>query len=186
MGLRELGFGGGTQPPRFGEGAIVMRRISALLSVAAVVLWTVGTYAQAKPNFSGKWVREAPAGGGGGGGGGGGRGGGGGGFGMENTITQDAKALTVEYTQGQNPVKLVFNLDGSPSTNKMMGRGGEATDQVSKAMWDGAKISITTTTPNGEIKRVISMEGANMVIETTAPGRGGGEATTTKAVYKKA
>jgi hypothetical protein len=159
-----------------------MRRISALLSVAAVVLWTVGAYAQAKPNFSGKWTREAPA---GGGGGGGGRGGGGG-FGMENTITQNDKTLTVEYTQGQNPVKLVFNLDGSPSTNKVMGRGGEAMDQVSKAMWDGAKISITTTAANGEIKRVISMEGANMVIETTAPGRGGGEPMTTKAVYKKA
>lgn len=162
-----------------------MRRISALLSVAAVVLWTAGVYAQAKPDFSGKWVREAPAGGAAAGGGGGGRGGGGG-FGMENTIAQNAKTLTVEYTQGQNPVKLVFNLDGSPSTNKMMGRGGEATDQVSKATWDGAKINITTTTPNGEVKRVISMEGANMVIETTAPGREGGAPTTTKAVYKKA
>ena len=162
-----------------------MRRISALLSVAAVVLGTAGVYAQAKPDFSGKWVREAPAGGAAAGGGGGGRGGGGG-FGMENTIAQNAKTLTVEYTQGQNPVKLVFNLDGSPSTNKMMGRGGEATDQVSKATWDGAKINITTTTPNGEVKRVISMEGANMVIETTAPGREGGAPTTTKAVYKKA
>lgn len=159
-----------------------MRRISALLSVAAIVMWTVGAYAQAKPDFSGKWVREAPA---EGGGGGGGRGGGGG-FGMENTIKQDAKTLTVEYTAGQNPVKLVFNLDGSASTNKMMGRGGEATDQVSKATWDGAKISIVTTTPNGDVKRVISMEGANMVIESTIPGREGGAPTTNKAVYKKA
>jgi hypothetical protein len=162
-----------------------MRRISALLSVAAVVLWTVGAYAQAKPNFSGKWTREAPA---GGGGGGGGRGGGGG-FGMEPTITQNDKTLTIEYMGGgQNPapVKLVFNLDGSPSTNKVMGRGGEATDQVSKATWDGAKISITTTAPNGEIKRVISMEGANMVIEQTSPGREGGAPMTTKTVYKKA
>ena len=162
-----------------------MRRISALLSVAAIVMWTVGAYAQAKPDFSGKWVREAPA-GGAAAGGGGGRGGGGGGFGMENTITQNAKTLTVEYTAGQNPVKLVFNLDGSASTNKMMGRGGEATDQVSKATWDGAKISIVTTTPNGDVKRVISMEGANMVIESTVPGRDGGAPTTNKAVYKKA
>ncbi|MGE5838211.1 MAG: hypothetical protein ACM4AI_27300 [Acidobacteriota bacterium] len=163
-----------------------MRRISALLSVAAVVLWTVGAYAQAKPDFSGKWVREAPAGGAAAGGGGGGRGGGGGGFGMENTITQNAKTLTIEYTQGQNPVKLVFNLDGSPSTNKVMGRGGEAMDQVSKATWDGSKISITTTTANGEVKRVISMEGANMVVESTVPGREGGAPQTSKAVYKKA
>ena len=165
-----------------------MRRISALLSVAAVVLWTVGAYAQAKPDFSGKWLREAPA--GGGGGGGGGRGGGGG-WGMENTITQNAKTLTVEYMGGgQNPapVKLVFNLDGSPSTNKVMGRGGEATDQVSKATWDGAKLVITSPAPGGtgEVKRVVSMEGANLVIETTAPGREGGAPTTNKAVYKKA
>jgi len=162
-----------------------MRRISALLSVAAVVMWTVGAYAQAKPDFSGKWVREAPA---GGGGGGGGRGGGGG-FGMENTITQNAKTLTIEYMGGGQtpaPIKLVFNLDGSASTNKVMGRGGEATDQVSKATWDGAKISIVTTTPNGDVKRVISMEGANMVIESTIPGREGGAPTTNKAVYKKA
>jgi hypothetical protein len=159
-----------------------MRRISALLGVAAVVLWTVGAYAQAKPNFSGKWVREAPAGGAaaGGGGGGGGRGGGGG-WGMENTITQDAKTLTVEYTAGQNPVKLVYNLDGSESKNKVMGRGGEAQEVVSKAAWDGAKLVITT----GESKRVVSMEGANLVIETSGPGRDG-QPQTTKAVYKKA
>jgi hypothetical protein len=160
-----------------------MRRISALLSVAAVVLWTVGAYAQAKPNFSGKWVREAPA-GGGGGGGGGGRGGGGG-FGMENTITQTDKTLTIEYQGGgQNPtpIKLVYNLDGSDSKNMMPGRGGGAPmEVVSKATWDGARIVVTT----GEQKRVISMEGANLVVETTGPGREGAPQTT-KAVYKKA
>jgi len=31
----------------------------------------------------------------------------------------------------------------------------------------------------------MSMEGGNLVIEQTAPGRGGGEPTTTKVVYKK-
>ena len=44
--------------------------------------------------------------------------------GMENTITQDATTLTVEYRQGQNPVKLVYKLDGSESKNKVQGRGG--------------------------------------------------------------
>ena len=68
----------------------------------------------------------------------------------------------------------------------MMGRGGEATDQVSKATWDGAKLVITTTTPNGDVKRVLSLEGGNLVIETTTPGREGGAPTTTKVIYKKA
>ena len=163
-----------------------MRRVTALLSVVAVVLWTVSTFAQAKPSFAGKWVREAPAGGApGGGGGGGGRGGGGGGFGMNPTITQDAKTLTIEYTQGENPVKMVFNLDGSESKNSVMGRGGQATDQVSKATWTGDKLTIVTTAGQGEIKRVLGLEGGNLVVEQTAPGREGGPVTT-KIVYKKA
>jgi hypothetical protein len=104
---------------------------------------------------------------------------------MENTVTQTDKTLTIEYQGGgQNPtpIKLVYNLDGSDSKNMMPGRGGGApTEVVSKATWDGAKIVITT----GETKRVISMEGANMVVETTGPGREGAPQTT-KAVYKKA
>ena len=161
-----------------------MRRVATLVSTATVMMFTVGLLAQAKTNFAGKWVREAPAapaaGAAGGGGGGQGRGGGGGGFGAENTITQDASTLTVEYTQGQNPVKLVFKLDGSESKNA--GRGG---DQVSKAVWDGAKLKITTTTANGDVVRVLSLEGGNLVIDSTTPGREGGAPMTTKAVYKK-
>ena len=54
-----------------------MRRVSALLGAAVVLLWATSAYAQ-KTNFAGTWVREAPA-GGAAAGGGGGRGGGGGG-----------------------------------------------------------------------------------------------------------
>ena len=163
-----------------------MRRVAAIVSTAAVLMWSVGVFAQAKPSFAGKWVREAPAApatppAGGGGGGGRQGGGGGGGFGMENTITQDATTLTVDYMQGQNPAKLVFKLDGTESKNP--GRGGA--EQVSKAVWEGQKLVITTTTPNGDSKRVLSLEGGNLVIETTNPGREGGAPTTSKVVYKK-
>src|SRR4249920_2060480 len=128
-----------------------MRRMTAVLSVAAIVLWTIGASAQAKPSFAGKWTREAPAAGAppaGGGGGGGGRGGGGGGgfCGAECTITQTATELTLDYVGGgQNPAptKRVYKLDGSESKNP--GRGGQ--DQVSKAAWEGNKLVITTTTP---------------------------------------
>ena len=164
-----------------------MRRITALMSVAAVVLMTAGLFAQAKPSFAGKWTRDAasapapPA-----GGGGGGRGGGGG-LGMDLTITQDASTLTIEYMGGGQapaPVKLVYKLDGSESKNMMMGRGGPA-EQVSKAAWAGSTLVITTTTANGEQKRVFAMEGGNMTVETTAPGRDGGPGTPMKVTYKK-
>ena len=174
-------------------------RVTGFVTAAAFVLATsVGMYAQAKPDFSGKWVMDpasapaappagAPA--GGGGGRGGGRGGGGGaGFGQEFTAKQDAKMLTIDRVQGDATVSAMYNLDGSESKNTVAGRGGQQ-EQVSKATWDGNKLVIVTTINAGgnnvEQRRVLSMEGGNLVIEQTAPGRGGGEPTTTKIVYKK-
>jgi hypothetical protein len=147
-------------------------------------------FAQAKPSFAGKWTLDpasvpapaapAPEGGGGGGRGGGGRGGGrGGGLGMELTITQDATTLTLEYAQGQNPVKLVYKLDGTESKNMMMGRGGQ-TEQVAKASWDANTVVIVTTTAMGDQTRKLSLEGGNLVVATTPPG-----GTETKVTYKK-
>jgi hypothetical protein len=168
-----------------------MKRITALISAAAIVMMTVGVFAQAPPSFAGKWTREAPADAAAGAeaGGRGGRGGfGRGGFGQDVTITQDATTITMEYTQGQNPVKRVFKLDGSDSVNEvMMGRGGEMAPQTSKAVWEGNTLVITTAgARGGETKQVLSMEGADLVVQQTNPGRGGGDPTTTKIVYKKA
>ena len=177
-------------------------RVTGFVTAAAFVLATsVGMSAQAKPDFSGKWVMDpasapapaappagAPAGGGGGGRGGGRGGGGGAGFGQEFTAKQDAKMLTIERVQGDATVTAMYMLDGSESKNTVAGRGGQQ-EQVSKATWDGNKLVIVTTINAGgnniEQRRVLSMEGGNLVIEQTAPGRGGGEPTTTKVVYKK-
>jgi hypothetical protein len=168
-----------------------MRRITAALTIAATSVIAANLVAQPKPNFSGKWTLDpsasaAPA----GAEGGRGRGGGITGWGQLFTATQDANTLTVEYTQGENPVKVVYKLDGSDSTNMMPRRqGGEPIAQVSKAVWDGAKLNITTTVTFGgnsfEIKRAVSLDAGNLVLETTAPAFGGNTPTTTKAVYKK-
>jgi hypothetical protein len=168
-------------------------RAKALATATALVLSAaVGVFAQAKPDFSGKWVMDpasapaAPAGGGGGGGRGGG--GGGAGFGQEFMATQDATTLTITRMQGDQTITAAYKLDGSESKNMVAGRGGQQ-EQVSKATWDGNKLAIVTTINAGgntiEQRRVLSMEGGNLVIEQTAPGRGGGEPTTTKIVYKK-
>ena len=174
-----------------------MRSSLRVVAIAIVsVAFVVSALAQAKPDFSGKWVMDpasapaAPAGGPGGGGGGGRGGGRGGGpgFGQEFTATQDATALTITRTQGDQTVTAVYKLDGSESKNMVAGRGGQQ-EQVSKAAWEGNKLSITTTLNFGgntvEQKRLLSLEGGNLVIEQTAPGRDGGAATTTKLVYKK-
>ena len=153
-----------------------MRRVTAILSVAAVVLMAAGLVAQAKPSFAGEWKMVAdPA--------------AQGEPGIDLTITQSATAMTVEYRAGGQapaPVKLTYKLDGSVSKNMMAGRGGGApTEQVSKAMWAGNNIVVTTTTGAGEEKRTFSMEGGYLVVETSAPARNGGAPNVTKVTYKR-
>jgi hypothetical protein len=163
-----------------------------------MALASASVMAQGKTNFAGKWTLDpasAPAPPAGGGGRGGGRGGFGG-WGGEFTATQDATTLTIEYmTGGQNPApqKLIYKLDGSDSKNMVgIGRGGPS-EAISKATWDGAKLVITTTQTMNmggnemkiESKRVLSLDGGTLTIETTASGMRGGEPTTTKVVYKK-
>ena len=173
-----------------------MRRVTGFVTSAAFVLLAfVVLQAQARPDFSGQWTLDpasapAPAGGAGGGGGRGGRGGGGGaGFGQAFTAAQTADALTITRMQGDQTVTLTYKLDGSESTNSVPGRGGAPQDQVSKAAWEGSKLAITTTLNFGgnsiEQKRVLSMEGSDLVIEQTNPGRDGGAPTTVRLVYKK-
>jgi hypothetical protein len=152
-----------------------MRRVTAILSVAAVVLMAAGLVAQAKPSFAGAWMMVAPD--------------GRGDPGATLTITQGANAMALEYMGGGQapaPGKLTYKLDGSVSKNMMAGRGGGApTEQVSKAMWAGNKIVVTTTTGAGEEKRTFSMEGSNLVVETSAPARNGGAPNITKVTYQR-
>ena len=157
-----------------------MRRVTAILSVAAVVLMAAGLVAQAKPSFAGEWKTVAdPA--------DGGRGQGA--PGVDLTITQSPAAMTLEYRGGGQapaPVKFTYKLDGSVSKNMMAGRGGGApTEKVSKAMWAGNNLVVATTTGAGEEKRTFSMEGGYLVVETSAPARNGGAPNITKVTYKK-
>ena len=172
-----------------------MRRLTTLAAVALIFFVTVGVLAQAKPDFSGKWTMDpasapAPPAGAGGAGGGGGRGGrgGGAGFGPEFTAKQDANTLTITRMQGDQEVTASYKLDGSESKNVVAGRGGQQ-EQVSKTMWMGSKLMITTTLnfggTNVEQTRTLSVEGGNLVVEQSQPGRDGGAPQTQKLVYKK-
>jgi hypothetical protein len=154
------------------------------LGTAAVVLLATSVYAQA-PNFSGTWTidaeKTAAANPNAGGGGGGRMGGGGGRMGGPMTLTQDATKLVIAQTMGENTVTTTYNLDGSPSKNMAMGRGGQ-TEITSTAKWDGAKLVVTSD--NGQTI-TFSMDGAWLVRATTRPGREGGAATTTTQYFKK-
>jgi hypothetical protein len=66
--------------------------------------------------------------------------------------------------------------------------GGNAVEAVSRARWEGTKLIITTTTNVGgtavENTMSLSLDGQNLVVESTGMGRGGG-ATTMTMRYRK-
>ena len=162
-----------------------MKRKLALTAVLAVALAVTG-YAQ-KPDFSGVWTPEAPAAGAAAGGGGGG-----GGRGMAAgpmTVTQKGDSLVIERTMGDNKVSSTYKLDGTESINKMMGRGGAEVETKSTAKWDGSKLTIVSkqAAPDGSVRessQTWSLEGGNLVLDATRPGRDGAPMVT-KTIYKK-
>ena len=146
-----------------------MRRVTAVLSVVVAVVLTAGVVAQAKPNFAGEWKLMVAR--------------GQGEPGVDLTITQSATAMTLEYRGG---VKLTYTLDGSESKSMMAGRGGGApTEQVSKAIWAGNNLVVTTAKGAGDEKRTFSMNAGYLVVETSAPARAGGAPNITKVVYQR-
>jgi hypothetical protein len=151
----------------------------ARTGIIAAAMLAVATLAYAqKPDFSGSWAPEQAA--------AGAEGGGrrGGGMAGPMVVKQTADTLTTEMTRGENKIVATYKLDGSPSENKMMGRGGEVVTK-STAKWDGNKLVISTERPGQDGQMMTqtqtwSMEGGNLVIER--PGR---EGAVNKTVYKK-
>ena len=159
-------------------------KLMAMATVFIVAASVILLDAQAKPDFSGRWVMDPPAPPAATGDRGGGRGGFQPGFGPEFTVKQDAAAVTI--TRAGQATPLLYKLDGSESKN-MVTRDGQPQEQVAKATWDGNKLVIATVVNfqgnTAEQRRVLSLEGGNLVIEQTNPGRNGGPPT--KVVYKK-
>ena len=141
--------------------------------IAAAVLAVASIAFAQKPDFSGTWTLDAAA--SGIEAGGGGRGG----LGQGATVKQTADTLTVERTFGENKITSTYKLDGTESKNTIMARGGQQTEAVSTAKWDGAKLTITTKFGENENTQVWSLAGDVLTIESTG-GRG-----PQKRVYKK-
>lgn len=174
---------------------------------AIVLMAYVTVLAQARPDFSGRWVLEdaarplssgAPA----------GRpdqgtlplGDMGSGWGSPLTIAQDARQMRVDQTffssyDAATQPQFTYALDGSESSNAVM---ISHTTQVrlSRAIWDGSSLVITTRYPvtePGSTKSVTAQatyrltlaSPTTMIIEATRAGLFGGNETTTKSIYRK-
>lgn len=190
-----------------------MAPVERLMRVAAIAWVVASVTAQTPANFSGRWIlvpdppSAAPR------VGAGATGTVGTGWGSDIAVTQDATTLAIEYTpfarsDMQPPTKLIYRLDGSESRNSInMGRGPQ--EQVSKVLWDGNRLVITTvqtfavassrdstrsgktpssgkTAMTSETRHVLWLESPGVLaIETTHGGVLGGQPSTTKTLYKK-
>jgi hypothetical protein len=160
-----------------------MKRVLLLTIVAAVIL-PFAARAQGKADFSGTWTLDMaksdppPQ----------GRGGGGGAGGGSLTIKQTGSELAITSEGRKGPQTMTYKLDGSESTNQVMGRGG-ATAVKSTAKWDGSSLVIETTRDfNGmtitskEVRR-LDNGGKEMQVETTTQTPNGEQKR--KTVYTK-
>jgi hypothetical protein len=155
-----------------------MRRHIRVIVFVAIVGAAVGMSAQGKPDFSGTWILTTTS--------GDLAGRGGPTAGVELTVKQDAKTLTMTRLQGDQTATEIFNLDGSETKDTVQALGGTR-ERISRATWDGDKLVINgTLSVDGKIlqqNRVMSMEGGNLVIEQVGPGGGGPAAI--KRVFKR-
>lgn len=165
--------------------------------VLAVLCGASDVQAQERPDFSGEWTVEAPA-------GGRGRGGGpadmGSGWGRSITVTQSPDTLFVEYVffaRGdlQPPLKFRYALDGSRTSNSvMMGRGIQR--QVSVTSWENGTLVIRTTheftdPESGRpstvdvTKRLFLESPTRLHVESTIAGVLGGPPSTSETIYTR-
>jgi hypothetical protein len=87
------------------------------------------------------------------------------------TIKQTGTELAITSEGRQGPQTMTYKLDGSESSNEVMGRGGAQTVK-SKAKWDGASLVVETTRDfNGmsiTTKEVRRLDGKDLIVEVTA------------------
>lgn len=158
--------------------------------------------AQARPDFTGEWVhadttRPSIASRGDGGFRSGDMGSG---WGSPLTIAQRDKELVVSFDPFsaydlQPPLRLVYSLDDSTSTNSIM-IGYATTTQRSRAEWRGQTLVIITTqaAPDAgdghaatvEMRQVLALESPRtLVIETTRPDAPGAPPNVTRTTYTR-
>ncbi len=158
----------------------MMRRATAVFGAAAVLLCSVGAFAQAKPTFAGSWTPDtektmaanpgqstpptAP---------------------RPMAIKQDLASLTIERLGAPaGPQPITYKLDNQPAEVTASQTQGPA--QV-RAQWVGDTIVLETTREAQGAKVVSTVayarEGAWLVVTSTQPRPSGGT-TVIKTYYK--
>ena len=182
-----------------------MLRLTHATILAVTLLAGTRATAQGRPDFAGRWTAEPPPatpsardvaagtrppakvdl---------------GSGWGRAITITQDDRTLVVEWPffstyDLQPPLRFVYALDGSETTNTvMLGRGTQK--QRGRTAWNGSALTLITTHSfpdpktgrpiESEVRQTLTLESpTSLVVETVRAGVLGGPSSTSRTVYTK-
>jgi len=104
-------------------------RFAMCVAVACVAALSSVVSAQKRPDFSGRWILVTP----------------GEGEGTEIVIKQTEALLTNSHASEGDGHRLEYRLDGSEHRTTMMSHGTDIVS-VSRAVWQGDRLSITETT----------------------------------------
>ena len=147
-------------------------RFAMYVAVACVAAFSAVS-AQKRPDFSGRWVLVAPS----------------EGAGTEMVLRQTATLLTNSHASEGDGHRLEYRLDGAEHTTKMKSHGTDI-ETVSRAVWQGDRLSITETTtysPDRKLDQTMIWsidEKGQLIIDLTATMTG--RATEkTRLVHKK-
>ena len=152
------------------------RSLPAAVALGIVAVAMISAHAaQPRPNFSGRWIVVSPE----------------KGKGVEQIVTHDAKALTVENTRQGPAMRQTYLLDGLEHKNTMSARGARITITY-RAVWEKNALAISSSQlyPNGmkvQLRDVWSLDAkGQLVIDSTESGPGGtGPATRIVHVKKQ-
>jgi len=133
-----------------------VKRLSIVL-VAVMTLWVAAAgAAQDKPNFTGTWIVVTPV----------------EAAGQEQQVEHTATTLSTGHASSGGGHGMVYKLDGTESRNVLTSHGEDFVS-LSKAVWDGNKVLITTATayPDGrklDTKETWSLDAdGRLVVEHT-------------------
>lgn len=109
--------------------------------LAFIAFGSVVALAQAKPNFSGTWVAVSPA----------------EAAGQEQEVRHTATTLSTGHASEGDGHHATYKLDGTESRNELTSHG-EPIITISKALWDGDKVVITSTTSSSDGRKMESKQ----------------------------
>jgi hypothetical protein len=149
-----------------------MKRLGMVAGLIAVAVLSVHVGAQARPNFSGRWVQVTPA----------------DGAGQEQVVKHEGDKLSAVHGSSGDDHVLEYTLNGTETTQTLQSHGQDIVSKV-RAAWEKERLVITSITDYGEgrvrtMKQVWSLDATGRLVIVVTPA-GAKDTESVTVVYRK-